>query len=513
MKKSYQTEKKIEATPPVVVILGHVNHGKTSLLDYIRKTNVAEKESGKITQHIGAYEIEFQDKRITFIDTPGHEAFSKMRSHGAHLADIALLVIAANEGIKPQTKEALEQIKKLHLPYIIVATKKDLIAQEYLLSNLEDQLKKEGVALEAWGGDVPFVKTSIKDGSGINDLLETILILSEMRQLDKRREDKEFRNDVAWGVIIESKMSSTKGIEAVFLVKKGIFYIGDIIRSAHQSMKIKQMANWQGKSVKEAIPSQPISLLGFSQIPEVGEIFQKSQKDEAKQVIQKEDNLSKPLLIKKTKDKSAQEINLIVKTDVIGSQEAILKILEEVSEKLNVNFSIVRRDIGDISEFDLKFAHSVKALILGFRIRVKHYIRDLAQKLEVTIITCDIIYEVEDLLKKFLEGSGRPERQITVQGTLEVLAIFRKRKIEKAVKHQSYLIKIIIGGEVKEGKIIRNSSFKIKRNQQIIGQGRVLEIERNRKPVEEIIEGEQGGFLCETDKEIKKDDLLIFYSK
>ncbi len=496
--------------PPVVVVLGHVDHGKTSILDYIRKSNIAEKEAGKITQHIGSYEIEFQGQKITFIDTPGHEAFAKMRSHGAKLADIALLVIAANEGIKPQTKESLRLIKDAGLPYIVVLNKRDLISEYQAYNNVEQQLKKENISLESWGGDVPLVKTSSKTGEGIDELLETILILGAVtiKPSDKKQE-KNFK-----GITIETHLSSQSGIRATILVKQGMFSKGDLLVSQNQTFKVKKITDWQNKSIKTAHPSQPISILGFNFPPELGEIFEKAKIEKInlikKSHNQRKNNYSQKILINKSKSKEAQIISLILKTDVLGSQEAVIKILENISQKNDVNFLLVYQGLGDISEYDLKFAQSSKAIILGFKIKAQSAIKFAIERMELNLIICEVIYDINDRLVELIKASAKKEVK-DIQAKLKILAIFGKRNINNNKKQNIY--KIIIGGEVIEGELKKNCSVEVRRSNKILGQGKILEIEKDKKPVTKIGMGEQCGLLYEGNTEVKKgDSLLIYYN-
>ncbi len=495
--------------PPVVVVLGHVDHGKTSILDYIRKSNIAEKEAGKITQHIGAYEIKFQDQKITFIDTPGHEAFAQMRSHGAKLADIALLVIAANEGIKPQTKESLKLINDARLPYIVVLNKRDLVSEYQTYNVIEQQLKKENIVLESWGGDVPFVKTSSKTGEGIDELLETILILGAVtiKALDKKQE-KNFK-----GITIETHLSSQSGIRAVILVKQGVFSKGDLLISQNQTFKVKKITDWQMKNIRTAHCSQPVSVLGFNFPPELGEIFEKAKIEKInltkKFYNQRKNNSIQKTLINKSKSEEAQVISLILKTDVLGSQEAVIKILENISQKNDVNFLLVYQGLGDISEHDLKFAQSSKAIILGFKIKAQSAIKFAIERMGLNLIICEVVYDINDHLTDLIKKSIKKEVK-DIQAKLNILAIFGERNVTNNKKQNLY--KMIIGGEVTEGKLKKNCSVEIRRGHKVLGQGKILEIEKDRKSIIQIGAGEQCGLLYEGNTEVKKGDILFIYS-
>jgi len=487
---------------PVVTILGHVNHGKTSILDYIRKTNVASQESGQITQHINAYEINFNDQRITFIDTPGHQAFAKMRSRGSQLANIALLVIDANEGMQPQTKEALDYLKNLKLPYIVVLNKIDKLTHPDIPSPIEEQFKEHDIELEEWGGDVPLVKTSAKTGQGIDELLETIVLLYEACLDTITLQGK------TWGIIIESHVSARRGKEAIGLLKEGCLKVGDYIRFDSQKIKIKQMFNWQGKAIKTVSASQPVKILGFEKIPSSGQSFEKiDQTTKLKDLSNIKEHQLDNFRINKTglDNQDIPNFNLLIKTDVFGSQDALYSILEEISQKLEVNFLIIKQGLGRISESDLKLAQTTDSIILGFRIKETVNIKSIAEQLGIKIINFNIIYELEKEIKALLSKKNTDPKK-NIIGELKVLAIFGRRKISD--KKRQNLSRMIIGGEVTKGKISKNATVNIIRNNQEIGEGRIIELEQDKQPCLKVLEGKQCGLLLESSLEIKKDDFI-----
>jgi len=502
--------KKLFLKPPVVVVLGHVDHGKTSLLDYIRKTNVAEKETGKITQHIGAYEVKFKDKKITLIDTPGHEAFSQMRSCSSQVADIALVVIAANEGIKPQTKEVLKQIQKMELPYIVAINKSDLLDPNGNLQRIEKQLQEENVQTESWGGDVPLVKTSAKTGEGVDELLDTILILGELVISDK--ENKQTQNSKFTGIVIETNISENKGIEAILLIREGEIAVGDVIKSKSQSTKIKKILDWQNQTLKKAITSQPVKILGFKNVPEIGEIFNDCLSRDNKTLPVGHNNFQcKDLRICNftniDEEKPKREIRLIIKTDVYGSQPAIIKILEAISKELEICFVIIKQSLGNISESDLKLGQSTGAHILGFRIKAPGNLINVADRAKIKLLLCDIIYNIKELIEDLIKGN--PEEEIRkIKGKLEILAIFRKKT---AGEKKKTVTKIVLGGKVTEGELVRGSFVEIQRNSQTIGGGKVLEIEKGRQSTTKVTKDEECGILYEGDIEAKVGDLMIIF--
>jgi len=506
--KKHKKDKQLSLPrPPVVVVLGHVDHGKTTILDYIRKTRLAEKESGKITQHIGACEINFNGQGITFIDTPGHEAFVQMRSHGAGLADMALLVIDINEGLKPQTVESLKIIKEAGLPYIIVLNKVDIASGYQAEAEIESQLKKHNVVLESWGGDVPLLKVSGKTGEGVEELLDTIIVLGVITEnIEKNPEKKDFE-----GIIIESHLSSLSGIRAVMLIKQGSLKIGESLRSGRQIFTVKRIKNWQDKDMQKGNPSQPVTIYGFNESPELGEVFILNKSGKEKINVNNV-CLEKEILIDKAdaEDKDPPLIKIIFKTDVLGSQKAIINNLERLSKESGVKFLILYQGLGDISEFDIKLAQSSKAIILGFKIKTQGGMKSVAERLGVKIIMCDIIYDIGKELDKLIkDNKQREEKQLS--GKLEILAVFRKREIPNNNKKNNKL-KMIVGGELIEGCLKKNSEIEVCRNNKKIGKGKILELERDKKPeisIEEV--GQKCGLLYEGNIEIKKGDTLITY--
>jgi len=359
-----ETAKKsnIKSRPPVVVVLGHVDHGKTSILDFIRKTKVAEKESGGITQHIGAYQIEHQGRKITFVDTPGHEAFSAMRSRGARVADLAVLVVAADEGIKPQTKEVINLVTHQNLPFVVALNKAD--KQGIILEKVKKQLSDSGVLAESLGGKVPMISTSAKTGKGIDELLEMILLLAEMEEL----KDESATN--ASGVVIEANLDTKRGPTATLLVRSGTLFSKDPVATESTYGTIKTMEDFAGRPIEKAEPSTPVRVTGFLDVPPVGEEWQTMESiDEAK------NRASQKGEIEKKKREPAQILdlapeqkvfNLILKADVSGSLEALRQTLDTIPQQ-EVMLRVVSAEVGQIGEADVKLADSAKAKIFCFR--------------------------------------------------------------------------------------------------------------------------------------------------
>ena len=392
------TKKKTEnlkSRPPIVVVLGHVDHGKTTLLDYIRKTSVAEKESGGITQHIGAYQIDHEGKKITFIDTPGHEAFSQMRSRGAKVADIAILIVAAEEGIKPQTKEVISHIKKFKISVVVALNKID--KPEANAAKVAGELAKEGIVVESQGGKVPSVNISAKNGQGVDELLEVLLLVAEMEEL------KADPKKSAEGVIIESYQNSQRGPTATLLVRDGILRKGDIVVCGDSWGGIRILEDFQGNSVEEAPPSTPAVVVGFNEAPTVGERFLavSSEKEAKSQLVTKE---KKMIEIKK----GEKALSLILKADVKGSLEAIEGTLSNIKHE-GIDINILKSEVGDISESDTKLAYSTSSTIIGFRVKASTFIFNLAKRQGVRIKSFEVIYELVEEVKKGLSKLFEPE--------------------------------------------------------------------------------------------------------
>jgi len=471
--------------PPIVVVLGHVDHGKTTLLDFIRKTNVVAKESGGITQHIGAYQVKHNDKLITFIDTPGHEAFSQMRSRGAKVADIAILVIAAEEGIKPQTKEVIEYVKDVSVIIALNKMDKPQANPEKVIGELE----KQGLAVEERGGKVPVVKISAKEGTNIDDLLEMILLVAEMEEL------KADKDGLAKGVVVESYLDAQRGVTATLLVLQGTLKIGDWISCFSAYGKVKVLEDFKGDSVEKAEPSFPAVVLGLNDVPVVGETFEVVEDEEkAKSLIKKK----KAELLSSDKEK---QLNLILKADVHGSLEAIIESLKKL-ELEDIGLNILKAEVGEISEADIKLAYPSNAVIIGFRVKAPTNIFNLAKRSNVRIKSYEVIYELFEEVKKQASKLLEPEIEKEDLGKLQVLAVFRREKN-----------KMIVGGKVIQGKAINKVNVDVFRNEEKISSGRVSQLQHNKKDMPEVEKGREAGILYEGEPIIEEGDIIEFYRK
>lgn len=487
-------EKKI-IKPPVVVVLGHIDHGKTTLLDFIRKTRVAEKESGGITQHIGAYEIIYQNKKITFIDTPGHEAFSQIRSRGAKVADIAILVIDATEGLKTQTKEAINLIKKANIPFVVAINKIDKVGADP--EKVKRDLIKEEILVEELGGEVPAISISAKTGQGVNDLLEIILLLAEMEKLETRLDTP------AQGVIIECCIESKRGVVATLILNEGILKIGQIVGTNSTFGKIKLLEDFQGNPIKEAFPGQPVLLLGLEKVPIVGEVLKVfSSIEEAqlniKKELSKKENYEKEVIFV---GENQKVLNIILKADVLSSVEAIEEILKSLPKE-NIVLRILKREVGEVVENDIKLAIQAKAAILAFRTKVNLIAETLAEREKIKIFRFEVIYDLIETIRKYIEKLLEPEIIRSDLAKIKTLIVFLTEKNRQ-----------IVGGRVLEGEVKKGLLVEVKRGEEIIGRGKLINLQRDKKDIEKAGKGEEVGLLYEGDVKIEEGDILIIYNQ
>lgn len=477
-----------QARPPVVVVMGHVDHGKTKLLDYIRKTNVAEKEAGGITQRIGAYEITHKNRKITFLDTPGHEAFSKLRARGAKAADIAVLVVAADDGVKPQTIEALNHIKEAELPFIVAINKID--KPEANPEKVKKELAENDVLVESWGGKTPSVEIAAKHGTNVGELLDLIEILSDLNEF------KADPSKPAEGIVIETNIDPRRGFMVSLLILNGALEIGDYILSGSAGGKIKIIEDFLGNSIRKASFSSPVSTVGWNELPLVGDKFV-SDKIPVTPALKSAKKIGE--LIEKSLDESVAEkenkIYVIIKADFSSSAEA----LKESFLKMNV--TILKSEAGNVSENDLKTASISNAIIIAFNVKVDPAIS--ARRQNLTLISGNIIYEVLDGAKKIIEERLKPKPSREEIGRLQVLAIFRQEKNRQ-----------VIGGKVISGEIVKGARFEIARNEAVIGQGRIVSLQSEKKETGKVLTGKEAGIGIDTgEPKIAADDIIILFKK
>ena len=495
-------EKKIITRPPIVVVLGHVDSGKTSILDYIRKTHVAEREAGGITQHIGAYQIEHQGKLITFIDTPGHEAFSQMRSRGAKVADIAILVVDVIEGVKEQTKEALSHIKLAQIPMIVALNKMDRPGADP--EKVKRELSKREILVESLGGRILSVEISAKTGQKINDLLDLILLVAEMEDL-KADLEKSIE-----GVVVEAYLDKLRGPLATLLINNGILKKNDILATKSAFGKVKNLENFKGQNIEEGFSSMPVLVLGFEKVPRLGEKFKKfGDLEAAKDYVAKSAKKEKEgEVFVITPEKKV--LNLILKADCLGSLEAIKESLKNFPQE-KVVLRIIKGEVGDINESDIKLSQSSRAKIIGFRVKPDRVAKVLSSNLKIKIRIFEVIYELFQEVKRIMKRIFEPEEIRQDLGKVKVLVIFLTEKNRQ-----------IVGGKVIEGKVERGTKIEVFRpaspaergeDEEKIGQGKLINLQINKKDVEVAPKGSECGILYEGDVKIQEGDTLLFFKK
>ena len=457
--RSYNDEDAVER-PPIVTVMGHVDHGKTSLLDYIRKSRVTLGEAGGITQAIGAYKVKCNDRSITFIDTPGHEAFTAMRARGASVTDIAILIVAADDGIMPQTVEAINHIKSAGIPMIVAINKMDKPQADP--DRVMQQLAEHNVLPEAWGGDAIICKVSAHTGEGIDKLLETILLVADVQGL------KANPNIPSMGTIMEARLDKGKGALASLIVRDGSLHVGDTIVSGTCICKVKAMIDENNKPIKVATPSMPVTVLGFSEVPIAGDSFTAVDEKLSKQIVEERKAKQKEALIKgsggntledllqKTSEKDMKILNIILKTDVHGSLEAIKSsVMKLVNEEVKIN--VLHSGVGAVSESDLILAQASNAMVVAFNIGQDSKVKTLAERMKIKIYSYKIIYELLDELERVIKGMKEPKYEEVYLGRAEVMAVF---KLSSAG--------IVAGCMVRDGKIVRNEHAKIYRGDNLI---------------------------------------------
>lgn len=490
--------------PPVVTVMGHVDHGKTSLLDAIRKTNVVSSEAGGITQHIGAYQVEIEGEKITFIDTPGHEAFTAMRARGAQVTDIAVLVVAADDGVMPQTVEAINHAKAAGVPIIVAINKVD--KPDANPDRVKQQLTEYNLVAEEWGGDTIMVPVSAKTGKGIQQLLEMILLVAEMRELAANP------NRPAEGVVIESRLDKGRGPVATVLVQKGTLRVGDSILCGLTWGKVRAMVDDRGQRVETAEPSCPVEVVGLEEVPMAGDIFRVVDEKIAKQVSamrldgKKREEQAKTArvslddLFKQIKEGEVKELNLIVKGDVQGSIEALTQSLLRLSTD-EVKVNVIHSGVGAITETDVMLASASKAIIIGFNVRPDSKARKYAENEHIDVRLYRVIYEAIDDVKKAMGGLLEPELREVFLGRAEVRAVFKIPKVGN-----------VAGCYVQEGKINRNARVRLLRDGVVLFEGGLASLKRFKDDVREVVEGYECGIGIADFNDVKEGDIIEAYT-
>ncbi|MBN2409414.1 MAG: translation initiation factor IF-2 [Candidatus Aminicenantes bacterium] len=492
--------------PPVVTIMGHVDHGKTTLLDAIRSSNLVGKESGGITQHIGAYRIAVNDRPITFVDTPGHQAFTQLRARGAKVTDIVVLVVAADDGVMPQTKEAISHAKAAGVPIIVAVNKID--KKEADIDRVKQQLSKEGLLVEDWGGQTISVAVSAKEKKNLSDLLEMILLLADVVEIKANPKVD------AQGIILEARLDPKKGPLATVIVQHGILSPGSAFICGTTSGKVRALFDENGKTLRRAEPSMPVEVLGFSDVPEAGDFFQVVPSLETAKTIvahrlsrvkraepQRVERVSLDELFKKIEEGGTKELSLIIKADVQGSVEVLQDILPPLgSDKIKIK--IIHSATGSITESDVVLASASNAVILGYNVQPSPKVIDLAKTNNVEIRSYDVIYKLTEDIRDALAGMLEPvEKEVTL-GRAEIRRIFQIPRVGT-----------IAGCYVLDGKITRNAEARVMRGQDVVGEGRIVSLKRIKENATEVAKGLECGIGLDKPKDIQEKDIIIAFVK
>jgi translation initiation factor IF-2 len=489
--------------PPVVTILGHVDHGKTTLLDAVRKTNVAGGEAGGITQQIGAYSVQHNKRLITFLDTPGHAAFTAMRARGAQGADIAVLVVAADDGVMPQTHEAFAHARAAGVPIVVALNKVD--RPNANPDRVKQQLADIGLIPDDWDGETMVVPVSAKNQVGLEDLLEAILLVADSLEI------KANPNGRLLGTVIEGEIDKLRGIVATLLVQNGTLHVGDVVLAGIACGRVRAMFDYQGNAIEDATPSMPVSVLGLSDVPTAGELFTQTETErEARAIAQKRSldqaeitEQSKPLgleeIFEAFKAGEAQELRLVIKADVQGALEPIMTSVNELStEEIKIN--ILHGTTGTITENDIMLATASQAIVLGFNVGVDQAAQKMADKEKIDIRLYDVIYHLTEDVEKALKGMLKPEKRTVKLGRAEVLATFRIPKIGT-----------IAGCRVLEGLMRRNAPVKVSRQEEVIYEGSITSLRHEKDNVKEMREGFECGIGVKGFSEFEVGDIIECY--
>ena len=498
---SEDREEDLVPRPPVVVVMGHVDHGKTSLLDAVRQTNVIEGEAGGITQAIGAYKVKINDREITFLDTPGHEAFTAMRARGAQITDIAILIVAANDGVMPQTIEAINHAKAAGIPIVVAINKIDVEGANP--QKVKQELMEYDLVPEEWGGDTVFVEISAKKKINIDGLLEMVLLVADMKEL-KANPKKQ-----AKGVVIEAKLDKTKGPVATMLVQRGTLDAGDTIIVGSTIGRIRTMTDENGKIIKQAGPSTPVEITGFSTVPEAGETFYEVKDEKtAKHLIEtrkrKERESALNATSKVTLDDlfsqiekgKLKQLNLIVKADVQGSVEAVKEALEKLSND-EVKVKVIHANVGAVTQSDVTLADVSNAIIIAFNVRPEPLAKDMADKTEVEIKTYSVIYNAIEDVEAAMKGMLDPVFKEVIIGNAEVRQVFKISNVGT-----------IAGCYVTTGKVARNAGVRVIRDNVVIHEGKLVSLKRMKDDAKEVAHGFECGIQIEDFNDIKENDII-----
>jgi translation initiation factor IF-2 len=499
-------EADLEARPPVVTIMGHVDHGKTTLLDAIRQSAVVETEAGGITQHIGAYQVQHDGRKLTFLDTPGHEAFTAMRARGAKVTDIAVLVVAADDGVMPQTRESISHARAAEVPIVVAVNKIDL--PDANPDRARNELAAEGLQPEEWGGSTQFSEVSAKQGQGLDDLLEKVLLVADA-ELELTANPKA----EASGPIIESRLDVGRGPVATMLVHRGTLEVGDAIVAGDAWGKVRALYNFRGEKVKDARPGEPVEILGFDHPPPAGEQARvvenerqargyaqvRGERLRREQLAQRRVGVSLESLFEQIQEGAVQDLNLVLKADVVGSVEAALSELQKIQHP-EVRVSVIHQGVGGITENDIMLASASNAMVVGFNVRPNAEARALADREGVEIRTYRVIYQLTEDIEQALVGMLKPVRTEETIGEVEVRALFRVSRLGT-----------IAGSYVTNGQVRRGASVRVVRDGTVIHETRISQLKRFKDDVREVEEGFECGILLDGFNDVKEGDVLEVY--
>ncbi len=480
-----------------MVVLGHIDHGKSTLLGAIRKSEMPE-EAGDITQHIGAYVAKTEGgKKITFIDTPGHEAFEKVRGYGAQVADIAVLVVAADQGVEDQTKEAIKHIQKSDLPMVVAVNKVDLSNANP--GKIKTELIEEGVQVEEQGGEVPSVDISAKNSENLGELLEMIDLIAGMEEL------KASPGGQSEGVVLSSYRDPKEGLKTTLLVRDGTLEQGHFVVVEDVIGKVRMMRDWRGQTIKEAGPSEPAEILGFSGIVSAGKKFMEVEsKKQAEQLVEKADgDKNWPDFKDLTSGEANKVLHLVIKADEPSCLQAIKNELAKNLKSDQIGLHVIKADVGPVATSDVKMAlASQPSMVVGFNVRQENGVKNLLQEEAVEVKLANTIYDIADSVKEKMESLLEPEVQQEELGTLEVLEVFMKRKGS-----------MIVGGKVKEGELRPDAKVEVVRNDEVVGEGKLQELKRGKQDVKQVEAGYEAGLMFAGETNIKEGDVLRVYKE
>ena len=494
-------EKDLRPRPPIITVMGHVDHGKTSLLDAIRKTNVTASESGGITQHIGASEVRINGQKIVFLDTPGHEAFTAMRARGAHVTDIAVLVVAADDSVKPQTVESISHAKAAGVPIIVAINKIDKPGANP--DKVKQDLTEHGILVEDWGGDVISVPVSAKSGEGIVNLLEMILLQAEMMEL------KANPNRLAMGSVIEARLDKSKGPVATLLVTNGTLQSGQSVVAGTCSGRIRLMTDYKGRTIKKAGPATAVEILGLTDVPQAGDEFNAVKEDKVareiaehrkeklrEEILARNASTTLEQLFSQIKEGEVKELNLIIKGDVQGSVGAMVSSLEKLNNE-NVRVNIIHTGVGTVTESDVMLAGTSGSIIIGFNVRPSTAVQNMADRENIQIRTYRVIYDVLDDVENAMKGMLDPEFKEEILGKVEIRNTFKVPGVG-----------IVGGAYVQEGKVVRNAEVRLVRDGIVVHEGKISSLKRFKDDAKEVAQGYECGIGIEDYNDIKEGDII-----